>query len=187
MQVTCPNCRARYAVDPLAIGPTGRIVQCARCSDRWFQTVKLEPTLSRPPEAGEVSVPDAPKVPRRPEAIGVPGLSQLVERLSSLSRFKPALPRFGRQRPVTPDMPRERRQEPRLDAAASAPDFVIRPPTRGAGLPALIEPRANRRISLVLAGALILLVLLVAGVVAFREELMGDLSMLWRDLPHAGS
>jgi predicted Zn finger-like uncharacterized protein len=37
MQVTCPNCGARYAVDPLAIGPTGRTVQCARCSHRWFE------------------------------------------------------------------------------------------------------------------------------------------------------
>jgi predicted Zn finger-like uncharacterized protein len=35
MQVTCPNCGARYAVDPLAIGPTGRTVQCVRCSHRW--------------------------------------------------------------------------------------------------------------------------------------------------------
>src|ERR1044072_4413764 len=35
MQVTCPNCGARYAVDPLAIGPTARTVQCARCSHRW--------------------------------------------------------------------------------------------------------------------------------------------------------
>ncbi len=185
MQVTCPNCRARYAVDPLAIGPTGRIVQCARCSDRWFQTVKLVPAPSGAPETEEVSVPKAPAAPRRPEAIGVPGLSQLVERFSSLTRFKPALPRFGRQRAVTPDMPRERRREPRLDGAAPAPDFVIRPPTRGAGLPALIEPRDNRRISRVLAGALILLVLLVAGVVAFRDDLMGDSSMQWRDLPHA--
>lgn len=37
MQVTCPSCGARYAVDPLAIGPTGRTVQCARCSHRWHQ------------------------------------------------------------------------------------------------------------------------------------------------------
>jgi predicted Zn finger-like uncharacterized protein len=35
MQVTCPNCGARYAVDPLAIGPTGRTVECARCHHRW--------------------------------------------------------------------------------------------------------------------------------------------------------
>lgn len=37
MIVTCSNCRARYAVDPLAIGPTGRTVECARCHHRWFQ------------------------------------------------------------------------------------------------------------------------------------------------------
>ena len=40
MQVTCPNCAARYAVDPLAIGPAGRTVQCARCHERWFQSVE---------------------------------------------------------------------------------------------------------------------------------------------------
>ncbi|MGE4077741.1 MAG: MJ0042-type zinc finger domain-containing protein, partial [Reyranella sp.] len=32
MHVTCSNCGARYIVDPLAIGPTGRTVQCARCN-----------------------------------------------------------------------------------------------------------------------------------------------------------
>jgi predicted Zn finger-like uncharacterized protein len=40
MIVTCSNCRARYAVDPLAIGLTGRTVQCARCNHRWFQHVE---------------------------------------------------------------------------------------------------------------------------------------------------
>lgn len=49
MQVTCPNCRARYAVDPLAIGPAGRTVQCARCSHRWFETMKLSDNPAPPP------------------------------------------------------------------------------------------------------------------------------------------
>lgn len=40
MIVTCSNCEARYAVDPLAIGPNGRTVQCARCGHRWFQRVE---------------------------------------------------------------------------------------------------------------------------------------------------
>ena len=39
MIVSCSNCGARYAVDPLAIGPIGRTVQCARCSHRWFEKV----------------------------------------------------------------------------------------------------------------------------------------------------
>ena len=48
MQVTCPNCGARYAVDPLAIGPTGRTVQCARCSHRWYQAPPPEPAVVAP-------------------------------------------------------------------------------------------------------------------------------------------
>jgi predicted Zn finger-like uncharacterized protein len=50
MQVTCPNCGARYAVDPLAIGPIGRTVQCARCSHRWFEKVKSAPAAPPPRE-----------------------------------------------------------------------------------------------------------------------------------------
>jgi predicted Zn finger-like uncharacterized protein len=49
MQVTCPNCRARYAVNPLAIGPAGRTVQCARCSHRWFEIMKLSDNPAPPP------------------------------------------------------------------------------------------------------------------------------------------
>jgi predicted Zn finger-like uncharacterized protein len=58
MQVICPNCRARYAVDPLAIGPGGRTVQCARCNHRWFETMRLSshpapsPTLAGPEPSG---------------------------------------------------------------------------------------------------------------------------------------
>jgi len=54
MQVTCPNCGARYAVDPLAIGATGRTVQCARCSHRWYQA---------PPPAAAVIAPPPRPVP----------------------------------------------------------------------------------------------------------------------------
>lgn len=40
MVVTCPNCRSRYAVDPLKIGPAGRTVECARCHHQWHQQVE---------------------------------------------------------------------------------------------------------------------------------------------------
>jgi predicted Zn finger-like uncharacterized protein len=46
MVVTCPNCRSRYAVDPLKIGPAGRTVECARCHHQWHQIVEGPP----PPE-----------------------------------------------------------------------------------------------------------------------------------------
>jgi len=47
MHVTCSNCGARYIVDPLAIGPTGRTVQCARCNHRWPYRSGL-PAIARP-------------------------------------------------------------------------------------------------------------------------------------------
>jgi predicted Zn finger-like uncharacterized protein len=56
MIVTCSNCAARYAVDPVAIGPAGRTVECARCHHRWFeQTDALPPPpdlVIRPPSPG---------------------------------------------------------------------------------------------------------------------------------------
>jgi len=73
MIVTCPKCEARYAVDPLAIGPSGRTVQCARCDNRWFQRVEGPPAppdlVIRPPtNRGPSSLPvpvEAKPEPRR--------------------------------------------------------------------------------------------------------------------------
>lgn len=42
MQIVCPNCSARYVVDPAAIGPQGRTVQCFRCGHRWMAYVEVE-------------------------------------------------------------------------------------------------------------------------------------------------
>ncbi|MBM3620259.1 MAG: hypothetical protein FJX20_06180 [Alphaproteobacteria bacterium] len=43
MQIVCPNCSARYLVDPAAIGPKGRTVQCFRCGHRWMAHAAAEP------------------------------------------------------------------------------------------------------------------------------------------------
>ena len=103
MIVTCPNCEARYAVDPLAIGPAGRTVQCARCDNRWFQKV---------------------------------------------------------------------------EGPRPAPDLVIRPPTRGAALPAVIEPKADLRWRryVAIGGAVVAAVALLAALVLFRSEIVGFVS-----------
>ena len=71
MHVSCSSCGARYAVDPKAIGPTGRTVQCARCNHRWFQTI--EPP-GRPPESpGTPPEPTPPPVPDIVIRPSVPG------------------------------------------------------------------------------------------------------------------
>jgi predicted Zn finger-like uncharacterized protein len=59
MQITCSNCSARYAVDPTAIGPTGRTVQCVRCNHRWFQEPDAPPPVTTSPS-------DAPSEPPAP-------------------------------------------------------------------------------------------------------------------------
>lgn len=71
MHVSCSSCGARYAVDPKAIGPMGRTVQCARCNHRWFQTI--EPP-ERPPESpGTPPEPTPPPVPDIVIRPSVPG------------------------------------------------------------------------------------------------------------------
>lgn len=47
MQIVCPNCSARYLVDPAAIGRQGRTVQCFRCGHKWMAHV----------ETGDAAVP----------------------------------------------------------------------------------------------------------------------------------
>src|SRR5216684_2069620 len=75
MQVTCSQCGARYAVDPAAIGPTGRTVQCVRCSHRWFETVKAASAASRLPPPAERPVPDFVIRPQSHYSAGLPAIS----------------------------------------------------------------------------------------------------------------
>jgi predicted Zn finger-like uncharacterized protein len=36
MLILCPNCATSYQVQPQAIGPDGRLVQCTHCAATWF-------------------------------------------------------------------------------------------------------------------------------------------------------
>lgn len=79
MVVTCPNCRSRYAVDPLKIGPDGRTVECARCHHQWHQKVEgpasAPELVIRPTTTGAslpAVIPPKPAFPwRRVVAVGV--------------------------------------------------------------------------------------------------------------------
>jgi predicted Zn finger-like uncharacterized protein len=75
MQVTCPQCGARYAVDPAAIGPSGRTVQCARCSHRWFEKVEAAPVASPLSAPDERPVPDFVIRPQPHYHAGLPAIS----------------------------------------------------------------------------------------------------------------
>jgi predicted Zn finger-like uncharacterized protein len=74
MVVTCPNCRARYAVDPQKIGSAGRTVQCARCSHRWFEKIESPPpaVAEAAPPAPESDPASEPAVAAAPAPVPAP-------------------------------------------------------------------------------------------------------------------
>lgn len=123
MQVTCSNCGARYAVDPTAIGPTGRTVQCVRCNHRWFQELDPPPATT----GGPADTTPAPSV--------------------------------------------------------AVPDFVIRPPTPGSGLPAVIAP-PKRNWGTWIAAAIVFVVLFGGAGYAYRDAIKSRLPASWRTMLH---
>lgn len=161
MQVTCPNCGARYAVDPLAIGPVGRIVQCARCAHRWLQTVAAATAAAR--EAVEAATNAPPTAPQPATAPGAPAPGPASA--SSASAVIP--PSLGAAKPADP-----------------APDLVIRPPRERTSLPVPVPPRRARAlpmpVAVAVAGGILLVIVLAAGLYFFGDELVAKIPPEWR-------
>lgn len=51
MILTCPDCSARYVVDPKAILPNGRMVRCAKCKYSWREDPPKGEILADDPTA----------------------------------------------------------------------------------------------------------------------------------------
>ncbi|MBN9085478.1 MAG: zinc-ribbon domain-containing protein [Reyranella sp.] len=149
MVVTCPNCRARYAVDPQKIGFAGRTVQCARCSHRWFEKVARPPAAPTPTPAAEAKP--------APENAAAAESSAAAE--SAATSESAAAPEAA----ATSESPSAPDPEP-------IPEMVIRPTTRGAALPVVIPPKVSvwRRVAIA-AGVVLLLV--GGGMFAFHDEI----------------
>jgi predicted Zn finger-like uncharacterized protein len=166
MQVTCPNCGARYAVDPLAIGPVGRIVQCARCANRWLQTVAAAAAQT----AARQAVDDAMSSPRTAPAAGS-GSGVDTADVSKPPSFGESAPSLGAARS--------------FEAAEPAPDLVIRPPRQRMSLPAVIAPRKKSRLPvLIRIGVVIVVVAIVAALYFFREPILARMPAEWRAFLH---
>lgn len=171
MQVICPNCGARYAVDPLAIGPVGRIVQCARCSHRWLQTVAAAKA-----DAARDAVEAAMNSPET-----APGGAFSAQPPQSAPEPRIANPGFnlGPARAVD-------RAEP-AEPVEAIPDLVIRPPRQRTSLPAVIEARPKARLPIKIAIAVIVLAV-VAGAASvgylFFDDIMQMLPAGWRTMLH---
>ena len=93
-------------------------------------------------------------------------------------------PRFAGPRPSPPpsaQAPSAKTDRSFIDTMP-IPDVVIRPSVKGAGLPALIEPKTSRRMSIVLATSLQLVVAAAAAVYVFRAEILAALPAEWRTM-----
>ena len=70
MIVTCPSCATRYLVDPAALGETGRMVRCARCTHAWTQAppedMPKRVDVIRPPDKA-TPIPPGSNLPAIPE------------------------------------------------------------------------------------------------------------------------
>ncbi|HLB80727.1 MAG TPA: DUF3426 domain-containing protein [Dongiaceae bacterium] len=81
MILTCPACATRYLTDPAVLGPSGRMVRCAKCAHSWMQTppadmprrVDLPPPPPPADPGARVNLP-ARLVPRAAQRFGTGSL-----------------------------------------------------------------------------------------------------------------
>lgn len=84
MIVTCPSCATRYLVDPVALGETGRMVRCARCTHAWTQAppedMPKRVDVIRPPDEATLIPPGSnlPAIPERGASASPAGWIALV-------------------------------------------------------------------------------------------------------------
>jgi predicted Zn finger-like uncharacterized protein len=63
MLIVCPSCATSYRIDPGSVGPSGRMVRCARCRATWFAG---PPRAENPVDAfvdGVIAEAEAERVP----------------------------------------------------------------------------------------------------------------------------
>ena len=74
MILTCPSCATRYLIDPAALGETGRMVRCARCSHSWTE----RPPVDMPKQVDVLPPPE--RVTPLPPGSNLPALNNAPRR-----------------------------------------------------------------------------------------------------------
>lgn len=65
MIITCPSCSARYVVDPVKIGSSGRTVKCAKCAHAWAQPAPTPEEMADTPAAPQPAAAETTDPPAR--------------------------------------------------------------------------------------------------------------------------
>ena len=71
MNLTCPNCGARFKIKDDALGAKGRKVKCGKCEHRWYalpEAAVAAPVASAPADPTEDFAPPPPPPPPPPSA-----------------------------------------------------------------------------------------------------------------------
>ncbi len=83
MILTCPECSARYLVDPKALLPNGRVVRCAKCKHSWRESAPDQeiPQVAAAEAEGPANPParpetDAGQPPPEPPTDDSPGAEE---------------------------------------------------------------------------------------------------------------
>jgi predicted Zn finger-like uncharacterized protein len=82
MRIVCPSCSAAYEVPDSLVTP-GRVVQCARCSDKWMPVEAPVAAVEAPP-APEPAAEEAPV-----QTVAVPRQSAMERLAAHPARPKP--------------------------------------------------------------------------------------------------
>jgi predicted Zn finger-like uncharacterized protein len=193
MLIVCPSCATSYQVEPNSLGQGGRSVRCARCRNVWFATIPAAvPTLAGA-DAWDVidTGPRVPAVDRSAESaapstaapaefaatdgIDVASLSAEIasERADQEAQADVVLAAVTREQPAVESpslagaeiMPPPE-AKPAADAADAVESFAARQARRQAARRGVRWPRSG------LSAALLLLVAVHAGVVAWREHIV---------------
>jgi predicted Zn finger-like uncharacterized protein len=155
MQITCPNCAARYNIDPGALGHGGRTVQCFRCGHKWFERTGVAPEAVAPaakPAPDFIIRPQsqgAPALPAVSEGGGLPGWLKASLGIVILLGFVAATAWVLRDS-LYPYVPEQMRQQLGLKApTATAPPpptvATTTPPPAGKAAPAAVELRVRNQ------------------------------------------
>lgn len=108
MQLTCPSCETKFAIDADQIGASGRQVRCGSCGHKWFQEPPAEatdagdPPTDAPADSGDaaaaIAAADATADPDSAPGPAPSGVAPVIEPSDRPTRPR----RIPRERPTGP-------------------------------------------------------------------------------------